>query len=249
MRIHHLAAVLLLLAAAALGGSQPRHAASPPADSLVAVVRAVRASVACVVVPRADRAPVVGAALCVGRDGTLLVTAGHVVKGQQAVPVELPGGGEDTADVLGVDPTRDLAVLRLRAAHLRPVILDPAASAPEGTRVFTVGHPYGYRGTVTCGVVSAHGRQIAMPSGQELTGLLQTDAAVNPGNSGGPLVTEAGQVLGLVVALREGARGIAFVVPTREVVRAVDRFSPARSSTRRTGQRCPKSAPARTQPG
>jgi S1-C subfamily serine protease len=113
------------------------------------------------------------------------------------------------------DHTRDLALLRVEAeltpvplAHSRPCVGDP---------VWALGSPYGYSNTLTRGIVSQYGREIDMPSGDTLRDLIQTDAAINPGNSGGPLLNALGECVGINVALREGAHGIAFAIPADQI--------------------------------
>jgi serine protease Do len=90
--------------------------------------------------------------------------------------------------------------------------LAPGSDVMVGETVIAVGHPFGYRNTVSTGIISAVGREIEMPSGETLAGVLQTDASINPGNSGGPLLNINGELIGINVALREGAHGIAFAI-------------------------------------
>src|SRR5205814_1119156 len=108
-----------------------------------------------------------------------------------------------------------------------------------GETVIAIGHPYGYQNTVTTGIVSALGREITMPNGETLTNLIQTSASINPGNSGGPLLNINGQLIGINVALRDGAQGIAFALnaeTVKEVLR--QRLSASRLSGVTTGLRC-----------
>jgi serine protease Do len=121
-----------------------------------------------------------------------------------------------------------------------------------GETVIAVGHPYGYTNTVSTGIVSALGREITMPSGETLTNLIQTDASINPGNSGGPLLNINGELVGINVAIREGARGIAFALPAEEVQRSLAKYLSAATLARVThglvcGERVPRDGPVRQQ--
>src|SRR5205085_2088984 len=112
----------------------------------------------------------------------------------------------------------DLAVLRIRSnKKLAALPLAPVDDLMVGETVIAVGHPFGYTNTVSVGIVSALGREITMPTGDVLNGLIQTNASINPGNSGGPLLNVNGEFIGVNVALREGAQGIAFAINTGTV--------------------------------
>jgi len=127
-------------------------------------------------------------------------------------------GKYHTATIVAIDRNTDLALLRTPARGLVPLALTDAIP-PVGADVLLIGCPYGYSGSVSRGIVSATGRTIELPSGVTLSGMIQTDAAVNPGSSGGPLVNAAGQWVGVATAMRGGANGIAFVTPAATVKR------------------------------
>jgi serine protease Do len=148
----------------------------------------------------------------------LIVTNKHVVGGARQVYIVLSDNTEITGDVLMAEPRFDLAVVRVKAGKtLSALRLAPTSDLMVGEDVIAIGHPYGYVNTVTRGIVSALGREITLPSGHTLTGLIQVDASINPGNSGGPLLNINGELIGINVALRDGAQGIAFAINTSMV--------------------------------
>jgi serine protease Do len=148
----------------------------------------------------------------------LIITNKHVVGSARNVYVFLSDGTEIVGDVLMAEAQYDLAVVRVKAGKtLHALRLAPTSDLMVGEDVIAIGHPYGYVNTVSRGIVSALGREITLPSGHTLTGLIQTDASINPGNSGGPLLNINGELIGINVALREGAQGIAFAINTTTV--------------------------------
>jgi S1-C subfamily serine protease len=158
-----------------------------------------------------------GAGVVVNADGAVL-TALHVVQGSEAIQVRFADGTEAAARVLQSDPANDIAVL---SVDRLPEVIVPAVlggGAGIGDPVFAVGNPLGLQASLTAGVVSATGRSVRAPDDRTLKDLIQFDAAVNPGNSGGPLLNKAGQVVGIVTGLANPARqayfvGIGFAVP------------------------------------
>src|ERR1700753_1313886 len=195
-------------------GDQPLHDAY--ANAVIGVTERVGPAV--VRVETGDKTPGarsrggLGSGIVISPDG-LVLTNSHVVGASRHIRLQDIEGIVTDARVLGVDPDTDLALLRADGARdLRYASLGNSQNLRRGQLVVAIGNPLGFEFTVTAGVVSALGRSIRSVSGRHIEDVIQTDAPLNPGNSGGPLVSSRGEVIGINTAIIQGAQGICFAV-------------------------------------
>jgi S1-C subfamily serine protease len=185
--------------------------------TIIAVTQRVRPSVASVRV-RGSRGEGSGSASVITADGFVLTSA-HVVRGARAIELTFDDGSDSEADVIGADVLSDLAVLRARATVPAPVEMGDAATLRVGQLVVAVGNPLGLAGSVSVGVVSALGRSLPTSGGRVVDDVIQTDAALNPGNSGGVLADSRGRMVGVNTAV--AGVGLGLAVPINDTTRRI----------------------------
>lgn len=186
----------------------------PVSAQTVAIVKQVQPSIVTI-----KRAKTIGSGFIVGPN--LVLTNRHVVSDSKEVEVYFTG--EDKAvngKVIKLDKENDIALIEVVTGDRKSLAL--ATQSPDiGEDVLVFGTPYGFRGSVTRGIVSALDREISMENNVELKDLIQTDASTNPGNSGGPLVNSKGMVVGMMIAVYHEANNIAFAIPANALTRFI----------------------------
>ena len=224
--------------AAAEAEAPPTETDGAPASGQIDSAQVYQAIVPSLVVvqtdnPREDRDFGLGSGVVISSDAEVL-TSLHVLEGSRVIKLTFADGTSTSATVTNTDPEKDIAVLRpdTLPGLVMPATIGNASAVRVGDEVFAVGHPLGLAGSFSAGVVSGLDRNFSPSNGQQpLEGLIQFDAAVNPGNSGGPLVNRYGQVVGIVTGLmnpteQEFFVGIGFAVPIESAASAAGR--PAR---------------------
>ena len=165
-----------------------------------------------------------GSGCVLDKDGHIL-TNYHVVQSAESLEVSLPDRTKYSAEIVGIDPQNDLAVIRLVNAppsRLRPITLADSDNLKVGQKVLAIGNPLGLQNTLTVGIISSLGRRIKTEAGDLVDNVIQTDAAINPGNSGGPLLNTAGEMIGInssIFTIGGGNIGIGFAIPANTVRR------------------------------
>jgi S1-C subfamily serine protease len=209
------------------GGAGPNQPVSPGSDeelldaysqTVVRVVEKVGPSVVSIgakVLPVSSNSPermAAGSGVMITPDGFVL-TNNHVIAQATTVEVGLTDGSTLSGQVVGADPDTDLAVLRVGAGGLPAAELGDSDKVRVGQVAIAIGNPLGFQNTVSTGVVSALGRALRGQSGRLIENMIQTDVALNPGNSGGPLVDSQGRVIGINTAMVSQAQGLSFAIP------------------------------------
>jgi putative serine protease PepD len=177
--------------------------------------------------PQQQQSTATGSGFLIDNDGHILTNA-HVVQGAKRVDVQLGGGATQQAQILGTDPSTDIALLKVdNTEGVDPLPLGDSTKVEVGDPVVAIGNPFGLDRTVTTGIVSALQRQIQAPNGFSISDVIQTDAAINPGNSGGPLIDGAGQVIGInsqIESQSGGNEGVGFAVPIKTAADVVSQL-------------------------
>ncbi|MBI9038587.1 MAG: trypsin-like peptidase domain-containing protein [Bacteroidales bacterium] len=153
-----------------------------------------------------------------------IVTNFHVIANAKNIFVNLPDGRKFEASIIGKDPYTDIAIIQIPATELEYLNFGNSEILKVGQLVIAIGNPYGFQYTVTTGVVSALGRSLRSQSGRLINNVIQTDAAINPGSSGGPLVNSRGEVIGINTAIIKSAQGICFAVASNTAKYVIEKL-------------------------
>lgn len=161
-----------------------------------------------------------GSGVIITPDG-YIVTNYHVISGAKAISVTLTDGSTYNASVVGIDPSTDLAVIRILGSGLQHAVIGNSDTIRVGQLAIAIGNPFGFQSTVSTGVISALGRNLRSDTGRIIDNVIQTDAVLNPGNSGGPLVDSSGNIIGINTAMIASAQGIGLAIPANTVTLVV----------------------------
>ncbi|MFO0964307.1 MAG: trypsin-like peptidase domain-containing protein [Gemmataceae bacterium] len=218
------AAMLAGLVLVSAGAATDKTTPFPRRNAVTEAVAKTKPAVVVVRVPRAGGGKDgIGSGVIIDERG-YIVTNRHVIGAARKVKIDLCDDTTLAGDVVIAEAAYDLAVIRVHSEKpLKALPLAPTNDLLFGEKVIAIGHPYGYRYTVTSGEISFVGREIEMPTGDVLTGLIQHTAAINPGNSGGPLLNINGELIGINVALRDGSQSIAFAIQADTVKKLLSR--------------------------
>jgi S1-C subfamily serine protease len=187
----------------------------PYSQMIVDAVQAVKNSVVKIDVYRTQKGKLQragsGSGFIFSSDG-LIFTNSHVVQGAARIMVSLLNENEIEAILVGLDPDTDLAILKVYASGYSVARIGDSGVLQIGQLLIAIGNPFGYQHTVSTGVVSALGRTLRSQNGMLVDNVIQSDAALNPGNSGGPMITTNGEVIGVNTAIIQGAQGLSFSI-------------------------------------
>ena len=212
MRMQFSAALAALLAVSTASAETENTKPYSRRNPVVDAVKKTQAAIVTIRIPRQGSKDSTGTGVVVDPSG-LIITNRHVVGANRHVKIVFSKGQEATGQVIAAEGEFDLALVQVNGKDLPYLKLLADQDDPMvGESVIAIGHPYGYTNTVSTGIISALNREISMPSGDALRGLIQTTAPINPGNSGGPLLNINGELIGINVALRDGAQNIAFAI-------------------------------------
>jgi S1-C subfamily serine protease len=189
-------------------------------QAVTSVVRAVGPSVLGINVQKESAGREIlegaGSGIAITPDGFVL-TNHHVIEGAKRIIVSLVDGRQSSAQLVGEDPHTDLAVIRVNLSHISPAKLGDSEKLIVGQLAIAIGNPYRFQNSVSAGVISSLGRSLRTETGRLIDNVIQTDIALNPGNSGGPLVDSRGEVIGINTAIFLPAQGISLSIPSNTV--------------------------------